>query len=96
MGSAVSPVRMITFDLDDTLWPCWPVIRHAEQILYAWLQQRAPRVALAHDTKSLRSHRVAFAQSRPDLKHDLTALRRLALHELLAEHAHDVALQLSL
>ena len=31
-------IRCIAFDLDDTLWACKPVIEHAEQRFYAWLQ----------------------------------------------------------
>ena len=27
-------IKVISFDLDDTLWPCRPVIQRAEQRLY--------------------------------------------------------------
>ena len=47
------PVRAITLDLDDTIWPIEPVIMRAETVLGAWLEQHAPRTAahphLAHD-----------------------------------------------
>jgi len=33
-----SPIRAITLDLDDTLWPIWPVIERAEQALHEWLE----------------------------------------------------------
>lgn len=85
-------IRLITLDLDDTLWPCLPVIQAAEQQLYAWLQQHAPALAAAHDITSLRAHRLALAETRPALAHDLTALRTTHLALLLAEHGHDPAL----
>jgi 2-haloalkanoic acid dehalogenase type II len=84
--------RLITLDLDDTLWPCAPVIQAAEQSLYGWLQQHAPRVAAAYDIAGLRDHRKALAAARPALAHDLTALRLTQLELLLTEHGHDPAL----
>ena len=30
--------RLLTIDLDDTLWPCAPTIKRAEAVLYAWLE----------------------------------------------------------
>jgi putative hydrolase of the HAD superfamily len=84
--------RLITFDLDDTLWPCAPVIRAAEQVLFDWLTRQAPGVAAAHDIDSLRRHRLALAQARPELGHDFTALRLQQLRDLLAEFGHDPGL----
>lgn len=81
-------LRLITFDLDDTLWPCAPVIRAAEQVLHDWLTTHAPDLAAAHDIASLRRHRLALAESRPELRHDLTALRLVQLQQLLAEFGH--------
>ncbi|MGV0035357.1 MAG: hypothetical protein ACNYPE_10500 [Candidatus Azotimanducaceae bacterium WSBS_2022_MAG_OTU7] len=36
-------IRVIAFDLDDTLWNVAPVIRRAESILAAWLEKEVPR-----------------------------------------------------
>ena len=33
----LSRIRAITLDLDDTLWPVWPTIHRAEQVLSDWL-----------------------------------------------------------
>ena len=38
-------IEWITFDLDDTLWPIWPVITRAEAQMLAFLQPRAPGAA---------------------------------------------------
>jgi putative hydrolase of the HAD superfamily len=85
-------IRLITFDLDDTLWPCLPVIQAAEAELFRWLAEHAPAVAAGHDVGSLREHRKALAAERPELAHDLTALRQTQLELLMAEHGHDPAL----
>ena len=41
----LSKIKAITLDLDDTLWPIWPVIERAETALSDWLTSRAPRAA---------------------------------------------------
>ncbi|MEY2891461.1 MAG: hypothetical protein RJA98_1369 [Pseudomonadota bacterium] len=76
-------ITALTLDLDDTLWPIAPVIQRAESTLHAWLSQHAPHTAALHDVAGLRSLRDQVAADRPDLAHDLTAVRlegtRLAL-----------------
>lgn len=85
-------LRLITVDLDETVWPCLPVIRAAEEAVQAWLRDRAPALAAARDTAGLRAHRVELARRRPEIAHDITALRRASLAELLAAHGEDAAL----
>ncbi|WP_462323159.1 HAD family hydrolase, partial [Halochromatium sp.] len=81
--SAWQHLRLITIDLDDTLWPCAPVIKAAEAAHYAWLAAQAPRLAERHTVESLRAHRRELMQTRPELAHDVTALRYRALQSLL-------------
>ncbi len=85
-------IRLITFDLDDTLWPCGPVIQQAEQALYAWLQDNAPRITLHHSPQALREQRLTLAQQRSDIAHDLSALRQLQLTRLLAAAGYETHL----
>ena len=95
-----SQIRAITLDLDDTLWPIWPTIERAEIALNQWLSQHAPVSAalVAHPASrvALREHVV---NTRPELAHDMSALRRelirLALHRSeedtsLAEPAFEI------
>lgn len=86
------PVRLVTLDLDDTLWPCLPVIQAAERSLFAWLEAHAPRVVTNHDIDSLRAHRLALARQQPDIAHDVTALRLVQLEQLMREAGHAVEL----
>ena len=37
-------LRLITFDLDDTLWDAPPVLQAAEAALQRWLAEHAPRL----------------------------------------------------
>ncbi|NBC49027.1 MAG: HAD-IA family hydrolase [Gammaproteobacteria bacterium] len=85
-------LRLITIDLDDTVWPCAPVIREAEAAHYAWLAAQAPRLTAAHDTESLRSHRRELMRQQPEIAHDVTALRRTALQQLLVAHRYPAEL----
>jgi FMN hydrolase / 5-amino-6-(5-phospho-D-ribitylamino)uracil phosphatase len=96
----VAKVKAISLDLDDTLWPIWPTIEKAEKVLHQWLVQFAPMAAALFSSPSaLREIRDYMAVTRPELKTDLSALRResirLALYRagenpLLAEQAFDV------
>ena len=40
-------IECITFDLDDTIWLCEPVILNAEFVFYSWLESRYPRITTA-------------------------------------------------
>lgn len=96
----LASVRAISLDLDDTLWPIWPTIERAEGALHHWLCEYAPRTAALYSTPAaLREIRNQIEASRPDLGHDLSAMRResirLALdrsgdNPRLAETAFDV------
>ena len=39
---AAGPIRVLTLDLDDTLWPVGPTLVRAEQMLHDWLRAQAP------------------------------------------------------
>lgn len=88
-----SRVKALTLDLDDTLWPIWPTIARAEQLLADWLAQHAPATAaLGADRQTLRAVREQVGRERPDLAHDLSALRRESIRGLLRRAGDDPAL----
>jgi FMN hydrolase / 5-amino-6-(5-phospho-D-ribitylamino)uracil phosphatase len=93
-------VHAMTLDLDDTLWPIWPTIQRAEQALNVWLCTHAPMSAALFANpvarQALRDH---VLNTRPELAHDLSAVRREAIRlalvranedPLLAEPAFEV------
>ena len=92
-------IRAICFDLDNTLWDVWPVIRRAEQAMYDYLAERYPRVVAAHTVETMRAARERTAALYPQMQHDFTFLRLQALRdhardfgyaETMAEEAFDV------
>ena len=82
-------IKLLSFDLDDTLWPCKPTIMSAEKKLYDWMVQRVPEITCCFDIEALRTHRIAFLQLRQDLAHDMSALRIESLKSLAAEMSLD-------
>ncbi len=86
----LSQVRAISLDLDDTLWPIWPTIRRAEEVLLAWLTQHAPATAALHGSpEALRAIRERVGRERPDLHHDLSAMRRESIRLALVQAGDD-------
>ncbi|MCZ2103409.1 MAG: HAD-IA family hydrolase [Comamonadaceae bacterium] len=86
----VARIRAISLDLDDTLWPVWPVIARAEEALCAWLAQHAPRTAARFpDGTALRAPLKRLWSERPDLRVDLGALRRESLRLALQASGDD-------
>ena len=86
-------IRAITLDLDDTLWPIWPTIARAESVLQSWLAEHAPAThALYAMPGALRAIRNRMDQLRPDLRHDLSALRRESIRLALSQAGDDPAL----
>lgn len=78
-------ILAITFDLDDTLWAIDPVIERAEQRMHAWLAEYYPRLPERYSPADLRMLRDGLVDARPELAHDLSALRRESL-ALAAQH----------
>ncbi len=89
----LSRIRAITLDLDDTLWPVWPTIARAEAALQSWLAEHAPAThALYAQPGALRAIRERMNQLRPDLAHDLSALRRESIRLALTQADDNPAL----
>jgi len=77
-------IKVLSFDLDDTLWPCYPTITRAEDLLYQWLADHVPVITQSYDMQQLRSRRIELFKQYPELAHDLTKLR-IRSFELLAD-----------
>ncbi len=85
-------IRAVTLDLDDTLWPIYPVIVKAEAELHAWLQQHAPATAQMFSVEGMRRLRDAVAMDFPEKGHDFTWLRHRAIEQALCAAGDDPAL----
>jgi len=86
------PVHAITLDLDDTIWPIGPVIGRAEIALGAWLGENAPRTAERWPLAAMRALRDEVAAEHPQLAHDFTRQRMIALERMLHSAGDDIAL----
>ena len=96
----LTTIQAITLDLDDTLWPVWPAIERAEKALDNWLCRHAPMTAALFSNPLARHEiREHVVRSRPELKFNLSAIRREAIRlalfrskedPLLAEEAFNV------
>ena len=82
------PTRILSFDLDDTLWPVAPVIAASEESLFSWLRERYPLAAHGHSVESMRGLRARVAEQFPAMNHDLTFLRRHALAQQFLAVGH--------
>lgn len=80
----LSKIKAITLDLDDTLWPIWPTIARAEEVLQSWLGVHAPQTArLCADPEVKKQIRKQVNQQHADKAHDLSFLRRESIRESL-------------
>jgi putative hydrolase of the HAD superfamily len=87
-------IKLLTFDLDDTLWDFAPVLTRAEAVTYAWLEQHVPALTARFSADALRDLRLRIAGEQPQLAHRVTELRiqglRRALRDAgIAEHEID-------
>ena len=88
----MAPV-VLSFDLDDTLWPVAPVMASAENKLLRWLEREHPEVMRGRDVAALRALRAAVVAEFPERVHDMTFLRHRTMLKLF-EHlpgAHALA-----
>jgi putative hydrolase of the HAD superfamily len=86
------PIRAITLDLDDTLWPIAPAIDRAEAALETWLAAHAPRTLARWPLPARRALRDAVDAEHPQLAHDFTRQRLITLERMLRDAGDDVAL----
>lgn len=87
MGS----IRLITFDLDDTLWPVGEVIRRAERRCVQWIAENHREVACGMTVERIRAIRDQLLASHEAYRHNFTALRREALRQAFLQAGYSSA-----
>ena len=85
------PIQVITFDLDDTLWHCAPVIEGAEQAVFDWFAEYAPRVLQHFDRPGFDQLKQEVYQQHPELAHQITQVRIIALELALTRSGYSTA-----
>lgn len=86
------PVRAITLDLDDTLWPFAPVGARIERVLDEWMRKHSPVTAARFPLLEMRVLRERVWRENPQLWHNIAELRRLTLEIALRDSGGDIAL----
>lgn len=81
---ALTPVNVLSFDLDDTLYDNKPVIDAAEQAMLNALAQQAP-ASKATDSKFWWKQRLKLASIEPKIRHDIGRWRLLGIEAGLLE-----------
>ncbi len=82
----MTSLKLITFDLDNTLWPVDEVIRRAEKTCSDWIIEHYPDAAQALSAERVRAVRTTLLRERPDYLDNLTALRQDAMTRAFMEH----------
>ena len=90
-------IKVISFDLDDTLWPIMPTILNAEKVTNAWIKKNYPGVGSLLGSKETTQIRDRLLKKNPDLKYQLSTLRELYFIELglLAGYSESEAKQIA-
>ncbi len=81
----MNELRLITFDLDDTLWPVEPVMQGAEKVLGDWLAERVPEYSKRFPPRVLLQFVRDISRQRPDLDGFVSRKRLFLLQAVLTE-----------
>lgn len=84
-------IRLITFDLDNTLWDVEPIVARAEKTMRDWIRAQHPEFVARFDLRELSRLRHAVVTERHEIAHDLTALRIEVLRRAFVEGGYTVA-----
>lgn len=79
-------LKLITLDLDDTVWPVEPVLIEAERCFYHYLSEQEPALFAQISAEDIRSHRLSLFDQRPEFQHNVSLWRRESLRQLLSAH----------
>ena len=78
-------IKLITFDLDNTLWSVDPVIKNAEVILRKWLKENHPEVATLFSDTTINKIKKDILLKEPLIIYRLTDFRKKTIkHAFLA------------
>lgn len=75
-------IRVVTFDLDNTLWDVEPTLLRAEQAQQEWLQQHRPDAVAGYDHEALWQFKRSVWKRHPELLHHVSQMRIQMLYEL--------------
>ncbi|MFT5578035.1 MAG: HAD superfamily hydrolase (TIGR01549 family) [Paraglaciecola psychrophila] len=83
-----STIKVITFDLDDTLWQLKPVIIEAEQVVFNWLSEQAPKFGAHFSQQSFSEWKWQRYNRQPPQANQISQLRIDSMEQALAESGY--------
>jgi HAD superfamily hydrolase (TIGR01549 family) len=92
-------IKLITFDLDHTLWSPDAALQHGETESYAWLAAQHPAFGEQFPVSTFVEMRMRLREQYPELQHRVSEIRRVAFRNALqdtgmaADAAHNLAEQ---
>ncbi len=84
-------IKVVSFDLDDTLWDCASAIASAEVVLSNWIEKNAPKLSDIASKQTLVEIRQKTVIAQPELMNDVSALRQQVLQVYLAQGGYGAA-----
>lgn len=84
--------KALTFDLDDTLYDNWPIIRNAEVQLHQFLRENHPDIARLAKSEWQTTRQLCIAKD-PRLGSDMTRLRKAVLTKLARDSGYTSSAQ---
>ena len=84
-------IKVITFDLDDTLWAIAPVIEKANQRMLEWMNHHTPKFSQAYNHQGIDQLRDEVVADNPHLQHDLSQIRVALIQRGLSRCGYDTA-----
>lgn len=79
-------IKVLAFDLDDTLWDMKPTLIQAEKVLGDWLAEHCPE--LQYDVVTMRQFREQILKDEPSLVADLSLLRKRVIGHALKKSGY--------
>lgn len=79
------PIRLLTLDLDNTLWDTDPAIARAEQITHDWISNHCPQAASFYTLDAIREYRQQIAECYPELAFRVSKLREEVLRRVFLQ-----------
>jgi len=86
--------KVITFDLDDTLWECLPIIKSAEIKLRDWLEKFYPKITEKYTLDEFIKSRKNIVEKSPEHAFDFTYIRKKQLYDIAIDtgYQHNTAI----
>lgn len=84
-------IKLITFDLDNTLWNNDSVIEKAEAACYAFLQEQSPALTKQYSISDLSVLRQKIMAESPQLSAQVSKARKLSIKKALETTGYDAA-----